>query len=162
MATCIQSRPLRNVLTTLILTTGLALCDTACAASKRNSRVAFQSVGGAQSTQRRNPQSVSPSKPKRAAAAEGAAVSNRVETADTEAATTTAPAPVSTAGHAAAAGKTLNQPPLMTVTTTTTQSRSDTEVEQTSSSLLAFLIGVAIAAVAGLIFVFRPSRLRSH
>jgi hypothetical protein len=50
----------------------------------------------------------------------------------------------------------------MTVTTTTTQSRSDTEVEQTSRNLWAFLIGLAIAAAAGLTFVFRPSRVRSR
>lgn len=145
----------------MLMLTGLALCDTACAATKRNSRVALQSIGQSPTTQLRNPQSAGTSKPKITEAGKEIAASSRVETTGTVA-TTKVPASLSTSGQAAAAGSSLNQPPLMTVTTTTTQSPSDPEVEQTSRSLLAFLIGLAIAIAVGLALLFRPSRLRSR
>jgi hypothetical protein len=156
-----QHRPFRGALVTLILTTGLAVCDTACASTKRKSGLASQSIG-LPASQRHNPSSVRTSKPRDAAAGVGGNVSERIETADTVA-TTKETASVSTAGEAATTlGSTSSQSPTMTVATTTTQPRSDTEVEPTSHNLWPFLIGFAIAAAAGLILLFRRSLLRAR
>ena len=157
---CIQYRPLRSALATLILTTGLALCDTACASTKRSSGLASQSIG-LPSSQRRNPPKVSTSKPRDAVAGVGVPASERIETADTVA-TNKVTASASTAGAAITAGTTSSQSPSMTVTTITTQPPIDTEVEQISRSLWPFLIGFAIAAAAGLILLFRRSLLRAR
>jgi cobalamin biosynthesis Mg chelatase CobN len=160
---CIQTRPFRSALATLILTTGLALCDTACASTKRSSSPASQAVGPSVS-QRRNPPSVGTSKPRDAAAGVGVAASQRIETADTVATTKMpAPASVSTAGKAGSttAGSTSSQSPSMTVTTTT-QRRIDAQVEQTARSLWPFLIGVAIAVAAGLALLIRRPRIKAR
>src|SRR5687768_11754169 len=156
---CIQYRPLWSALATLIVTTGLALCDTACASTKRSPGLASRSIG-LPSSQRRTPPNVSTSKPRDAVAGVGVPASERIETADTVA-TNKVTASASTPGAATTAG-TSNQSPSMTVTTITTQPRTDTEADQTSRSLWPFLIGFAIAAAAGLILLFRRSLLRAR
>ena len=132
---------LASALVTLILTIGLALCDTACASTKRSSGLALRSIG-LSSSQRRNPPKAIMSKPRDAVAGVGVPASERIETGDTVA-TNKVRASASTAGAGTMAGTTSSQSPSMTVTTITTQPPIDTEVEQISRSLWLFLIGFA-------------------
>lgn len=160
---CIQKRPLWNALATLILTAGWALCDTACVSTNRSARPKSQSVGFPESL-RRNPPSMSTSKPREAAARVSATASETSETAN-KAPTSQVPSPVSTGGESAStastAASTPSESPSMIVTTSTQRS-IDTQIEQTSRRVWPFLLGVAIAAVAGLALLIRRPRIRAR
>ena len=156
-----KTRPLRSTLAMLILTTGLALCDGACASIKHSSSRASQSIGLAAS-QRRNPPRVSTAKPQDTPAGAGIAASERVEIPDRLTTAVTASKPTAGDSATAAWSTTSIESPSTVVTSTTTYPRIGTEVEQTSRGLWPFLIGVAIAVGVGLILFFRPSVLKAR
>ena len=158
---CMKTRPSRSALAMLILTTGLALCDGACASIKRSSSRASQSIGLAAS-QRRNPPNVSTPKPRDTPAGAGIAASERVETPDRLTTEVTPSKPTAGDSSTAAWSTTSSESPSTVVTSTTTYPRLGTEVEHTSRGLWPFLIGVAIAVGVGLILFFRPSVLKAR
>ena len=155
---CIQRRPFRNALTTLILTTAWVVCATACVSTKRSAGPLSQSVVfPADRPQRESPRIVT-SKPRDAAARESASANAPTEK-PSGVATSRAPSAVSTGGGGApAVESTPSRSPSMIVTTTTKRS-IDTQADQTSRRVWPFLVGVVIAAAAGFFLLFRRSFL---
>jgi hypothetical protein len=151
---CIQNRPFRSALATLILTTGWALCDTACVSSNRRTAPAAQSVGFPAGL-RPDPPSVSTSKPPDGTARVSVAATETSQ-APNRVATNRVPSTVATGGEGGpTAASTPSESPSMIVTTTTHRSL-DTQVAQASRRVWPFLVGVAIAVLAGLVLLIRP------
>ena len=163
---CIQ-KPSIRVLATLILTAGLALCDTACASTKRSTGLASTTTG-LPSSLRRNPPGTGTSRSRGDATTRTGVApsgSGSIQTTNTSPATN-ATGPLDSASTPretlTTSVSTSGQSPSTTVVTTTTQTPIATEVEDTSRLLWPFLTGLAIAAAIGLIVLFRPTVLRSR
>jgi MYXO-CTERM domain-containing protein len=153
-AMCIQSRPLRSALASLILTAGCVLCDTACVSTKRSAAPTARSVGFPENP-RRNPPPVSTTpEPREARAPLSAAASERVKTAN-DVPTHQVPSSVSTAGQRTpGAVSTPSESSSMVVTTTHRSGGSQVE-PGSESRVWPFILGVAIAALAGLALLIR-------
>lgn len=160
---CIRTRPIRNSLVMLILTSGVALADIGCASSKLRPALTSRSHGHA-AEQRRDPPTAN--KPKARPGVEtdqdrqrvvpDGAIASVVARADVKGSVST----LHVAGTTGASSS--GEPPPATVVTTTTKPPSPTEFEQSSRRLWPFLVGAVIAGGVALILLFRPTHLKAR
>ncbi len=164
MNTRTQGGPVLRALAALILMNALALSASGCASSKHNSGFSSQSTRllGAQRSNPPAASTASTSKPRDAAAGAAGAASDRTGPAESTATTNYKFDVFAAGGAASTTGTTSRQSPSMTATTTATPTRIAREFERSSRSLWPFLVGVAIAAAAGLIFLFLPALRRAR
>lgn len=154
-----RNRPLRSTLAISILTAGCALCDAACASTNRSAGPVWQSRGFPDSPRQNSP-SGGTSKPEDVRVRASVAPSKTPKAAS-ERSAMGVPPPVPTPAESAPTLASLpRESPSMVVTTTQRSSR--TQSEQGSNRVWPFLIGVAIAALAGLALLIRRTRIRAR
>lgn len=151
--------PLRSTLATLVLTAGCALCETACASANRSAGAAWQSRGFPESPRQNSPPGGT-SKPEEVRVRASIAPSDTAKAAGDMPIRRVPPAVPTPGVRAPTTASMPRESPSMIVTTT--QRRSGTQSEQGSNRVWPFLVGVAIAAAAGLALLVRRTRIRAR